>query len=217
MPLTLSITIWKECVAGECITEPRFNETLGGGVSNDVVIGDVCVSNEIIDVLHNNKISENDGSAEISFSPNFYTIDAELIVSFAFLMNHPDHVSSYNQWKELTSAEAQTKYAGEYPEYSPKIEIGPIACGPVSASSAFNEKLKKLHRKLIAIETESGGVFQKIQQAKIPAIAIRGVSDMADNDKSSLEKRTKGNARRLAMLNASWLLKAQLFMMHRLL
>ena len=92
----------------------------------------------------------------------------------------------------------------------PDFHIGPIACGPVVASEQFNEKLKSLHRKVTAIETESGGVFGRLLRTRIPAVAIRGISDLANSDKTSLEKDSRGGARRLAMNNASRLLKKQI-------
>lgn len=89
------------------------------------------------------------------------------------------------------------------------MEIAPIACGPVSADKRFNEKLRGIHRKVSAIETESGGVFSELGR-KVPAIAIRGISDLADDKKASLEATTSGSARRVAMHNACELLELQL-------
>lgn len=183
---------------------------IGGGISNDVCLGDVCVSNEIIDVLHNSKVSEKGGFSDISFAPNFHNIDIDLVTSFQFLVANPQLKPSYEEWRNRTTAEQQNSDIIENASYRPKIYIGPIACGPVSASQQFNERLKALHRKVAAIETESGGVFQKLNQARIPAISIRGISDMADQDKLALEVRTSGLARRQAMFNATTLLKTQL-------
>ena len=183
---------------------------IAGGVSSDLAIGDVCVSNEVLDVLHNNKVSEKGGVQEISFAPDFYNVDAELVSSFTFLRVHPTLQGRYTAWR--ADAAAAERDAGlDRGDMHPKMEIGPIACGPVSASIQFNQKLKSLHRKVVAIETESGGVFQRVASANVPAVAIRGVSDLADSDKGSLEKRTNGSARRLAMLNASNLLQVQLY------
>jgi adenosylhomocysteine nucleosidase len=131
---------------------------IAGGVSTDLSLGDVCVSNEIIDVLQNNKVSGVGPKTEISFAPNFYSVDADLVATFAFLRNHPADRDSYKVWREgcAKNASAAGLDAESYGES--KLAIGPIACGPVSASKQFNEKLKSLHRKVMAIETESGGV-----------------------------------------------------------
>jgi nucleoside phosphorylase len=183
---------------------------IAGGVSSDLSVGDVCISNEIVDVLHNTKVSEKGGVPEISFAPDFYNVDAELVSTFAFLRVHPAFQTQYQVWRDAAGAEAQKLGLIEEGAASPQIAIGPIACGPVSASKQFNEKLKSLHRKIMAIETESGGVFQRISQVGAPVVAIRGISDLADGDKTALEKRTQGAGRVLAMLNASTLLKLQI-------
>jgi adenosylhomocysteine nucleosidase len=63
---------------------------IAGGVSSDVELTDVVVSNEILDVIQNSKVTDRDGVSEISFSPDFYNVSAELVASFAFLKGHPD-------------------------------------------------------------------------------------------------------------------------------
>ena len=182
---------------------------IAGGVSSDLIIGDVCVANDIIDVLQNNKVEEKDGKTEIHFAPEFYSVDAELVASFTFLRNHPSLEAEYVEWQERSSDTA-LRIGLPNAIRNMQVHIGPVACGPVSASKAFNDKLKSLHRKVIAIETESGGIFSKVSARGIPAIAIRGISDFADDQKAELEKRSKGGARKLAMLNAVSLLQAQL-------
>ncbi|GBD57987.1 phosphorylase family protein [Gluconobacter wancherniae] len=182
---------------------------IAGGITDDVKIGDVCVSNEIIDVLNNNKFSERDEETKLRFSPDFYMVDAEYITSFRFLKVHPELKPIYNKWQVDTKEnENLIGIINEEIQYS--LHIGPIVCGPVSASNAFNEKLKDINRKVIAIETESGGVFGWCEQAKIPSIAIRGISDMADRNKNSVETSNSGKFRTLAMQNAISLLKRQM-------
>ena len=182
---------------------------IAGGVSSDVNISDVVVSNEILDVIQNTKISEKDGASDISFSPDFYNVNAELVASFAFLKSHPDLRKLYDDWRvqaACDSADAGLTESGDEP---PELHIGPLACGPVSASEKFNKKLRDLSRKVLAIETESGGVFNAISEYQIPAIAIRGISDLADETKAELERVTKGRAREIAMRNAANILRRQ--------
>lgn len=183
---------------------------IAGGVTNDLAVGDVCVSNEIIDVLHNNKVVDSEGKAEFAFAPDFYNVNADLVASFAFLKVHPAHKVDYEGWQKECAEKGLE--AGVYTanQRAPLMLIGPIACGPVSASSIFNAKLQALHRKVAALETESGGVFQRITAAHIPVIALRGISDMADANKATLEAQTAGSARKVAMESACYLLKLQL-------
>lgn len=184
---------------------------IAGGISGDLTIGDVCISNEIIDVLHNSKISDLQGKTDITFAPDFYTVQADLVASFTFFKVHPKYKKLRETWTSSALNDDDCKRLTDcVRDGGPSIEIGPIACGPVVASPAFNAKLKALHRKVLAIETESGGAFGRLARAKIPAIAIRGISDMADTDKAELEARSKGGARRLAMANACRLLQQQL-------
>src|SRR3546814_3269294 len=87
---------------------------------------------------------------------------------------------------------------------------GTLVCGAVSKSDKYNAKLKALDRKVLAIETESGGVFRRAQQAKCPAITIRGISDHADQNKSKLEDSTGQKVRSIAASNAATFLRLQL-------
>ncbi len=182
---------------------------IGGGISSDLSVGDVCVSNEIFDVLNNNKVSDENGKTDISFSPDVFNVDAELVSSFRFLLCHPSLIDSYNNWRKKVGSKVIDDGSNEQIADLPKMLVGPIACGPVSASTQFNDKLKKLNRKIAAIETESGGIFQELSRKKIPAIAIRGISDLADDKKADLEQRTKGAARESAMENAAEILALQ--------
>ena len=182
---------------------------IAGGISADVKLGDVCISNEIIDVLQNNKVTDKSGGMETALAPDFYNVDAELVASFAFLRVHPDLQSSYQAWAAASKTWVDEPQEDKS-ENSPQMIIGPIACGPVVSSKAFNKKIQDLHRKIIAIETESGGVFGHISRRHIPAISIRGISDLADRQKTKLEKDSKGAVRKIAMANACNLLQVQL-------
>lgn len=184
---------------------------IAGGVSSDLQIGDVCVSNQIFDVLHNNKVATKAGAnLDISFAPEFYHVNADLVSAFTFLKSHPLLKPCYAQWREDCRSAANGKGVEEGSVREPIVHIAPIACGPVSATSTFNAKLRSLHRKVAAIETESGGIFRRIEKSGIPGVAVRGISDMADDKKAALEDKTGGKARELAMRNASALLKVQL-------
>lgn len=181
---------------------------IAGAISTDLKIGDVCVSNEIIDVLQNAKVFDKGNKTEIMFAPNFYTVGAELVSSFTFLRSHPALKALYEDWQLVADGDAATLGIGQAD--FPSIHIGPIACGPVVASKRYLEKLKLLHRKVLAIETESGGVGSRVQERNTAFLSIRGISDMADDKKSALEKETAGSARKLAMKNACNLLHTQL-------
>lgn len=181
---------------------------IAGGISKDVALGDVVVSNQIIDVLQNNKVSNRaDASLVFDFAPNFYDIDAELISSFNFFSVHPQYRAKYEDWRLEAGCGLDQISVNSHLSILPKVAIGPVACGPVSTSKQFNEKLKKIHRKVLAIETESGGVFAALSKHKVPSIAVRGISDLADEKKATLESLSEGAVRDAAMRNACCLIK----------
>lgn len=180
---------------------------IAGGLSNDVRLGDVVISNQIIDVLQNAKVSNGKSNINIELAPNFYDINAELISAFKFFYLQPSSKASYQDWRLECGCDLEKSGAPGSEAELPSLRIGPMACGPVSASDTFNKKLKSIHRKVLAIETESGGVFASLSAKKVPAIAIRGISDLADKEKAALETVTGGSVRTCAMANAAKLLK----------
>ena len=87
---------------------------------------------------------------------------------------------------------------------------GTLACGVVSAGNNYSDKLKQIDRKVLAIETESGGVFNITTRKGVEALTIRGISDYADQNKAELEAGTQDAVRILAAENAASFLKFQL-------
>lgn len=191
---------------------------IAGGLSSDMKIGDVCFSRAIFDVLDNTKVQDSGKSgSEISLSPTHYDAPRELIV--AFLRNKLAlNKSGYQAWREVAETRAKLLLPNEFTGRkgkresvgAPKAVDGAIACGHVSASKKYNDKLKGLDRKMLAVETESGGLFSISKHRNIPAITIRGISDYADSDKNLFEEETKGVARRIAVENAITFLVFQL-------
>jgi hypothetical protein len=94
----------------------------------------------------------------------------------------------------------------------PRVYEGAIACAVVSASPDYNKKLKGIDRKILAIETESGGMFSVAQQRGVPALTVRGISDYGSIDKNIFEEETGNNARTIAASNAISFLARQLCM-----
>jgi nucleoside phosphorylase len=208
---------------------------IAGSLSGDMKVGDIAISGEIIDVSQNMKISERTilpkrrhgksrssggkviSSTVIELSPKTYNISAPISASFRFVRSHPNLKASLAAWEE-GCAERRNVLAGAMGtaglqselEVPPVAEIGPIISGPVVASSAFRDVLKRLDRKVLAIETESAGMFRACAAANIPSVTIRGISDHADLGKNALERTTKAEARRLAMQNAIEYFRIQL-------
>ncbi|MGE0285234.1 MAG: hypothetical protein AB7I42_01240 [Bradyrhizobium sp.] len=95
---------------------------------------------------------------------------------------------------------------------TPIVRSGLIACAAVSGSEKYNKDIRALDRKILAVETESGGLFAVAKRNGIPALTIRGVSDYAGHgvDKNVFELETKNKARLVAVTNATTYLVCQL-------
>lgn len=210
---------------------------IAGSLSSDLKIGDVAVSNEVIDISQNIKISERKvirkarsssrkkkGPTKperieqvIVLSPKVMQVEPLLSASFRFVQTHPTLSEGHRAWVE-EAAERRNVMASEFTDaglaeelaIEPGVEIGPIISGPVVASPAFKRTLKNLDRKVVAVETESAGIFRAAARFGIQAVTIRGISDHADLDKNALERTTKKIARNLASINAIEYLKLQL-------
>jgi nucleoside phosphorylase len=207
---------------------------IAGSLSNDLNIGDICISSEIVDISQNMKISEvtrtkkrkkgqrrnkpqnERPETRVELSPKYFSISADISATFRFLRSNPELQSDLETWKEEAGArkidllgEDAKENLGLEPLKRPVVEIGPIICGPVVANSGFKQVLKKIDRKVLAIETESSGIC-RAAGSEIPFIAIRGISDLADPNKNALERTTKQAARQLAADNAITYFKLQL-------
>ena len=185
---------------------------IAGGVSSDVSIGDVCCTGSVLDVLENTKVSDSEpAQADIALSPTTYYSPKELSVAITLHRLLEPGKSVHAAWAAQQERLAKELIPGEFhgkegkPERisAPRVHSGPIACGLVSASPIYNKKLKTLNRKLLAIETELGGLFFIAEQHKIDALAIRGVSDYAGVDKNRFELETNNNGRKIAASNAA--------------
>lgn len=199
---------------------------IAGSLSDDMRLASVCYSGAVADVLDNNKITdinkatdEDPGGADTEFSPHHYDTPDRFTHAFGFARTQPEVRKSYLQWQEDREAAAIALVADEVPAPGGKTERigkpvtlpGVIVCGMVSKSKVYNEKLRKIDRAVLAVETESGGVFAQAKyHGDIPAMSIRGISDYADKDKKKLEAASKGAVRELAAANASSFLHFQI-------
>jgi len=192
---------------------------IAGALSGDLKIGDVCYSKSIVDVLDNAKISQSvDDHTEFSFAPTYYFSPIEIITSINRYKFNPAFKRFYESWQEICGNESLSLIPNKFTGRNGKEETicppnaieGLIACGDVCASSKYRQKLVALHRKVLAIETESGGLFASAKTRNIHAITVRGISDYADIDKNLFEQQTNGMARKVAIRNAAAFLRDQL-------
>lgn len=192
---------------------------IAGSLSDDMRLGSVCYSGKIADVLDNNKITDLDDDADTELSPTHYDTPDKFTQAFGFMRTQPKLRQGYLKWQEQRKIVAEQLVSDEVPAPGGKMERiaepttqnGVIVCGMVSKSEKYNRKLRAVDRALLAIETESGGVFAQAKyHGECPAMTVRGISDYADKDKKKLEHASKGGVRELAAANAASFLHLQI-------
>jgi nucleoside phosphorylase len=181
---------------------------IAGSMSDDMGLADVCYTGNVIDVLDNTKvvdIENAEGGAETTdteFSPTHYETPIDFTNPISFIRTQPALRPAYLDWQAKRKAVAKERVLAEVPgPGGTKIRIGQpesrpgyLVCGAVSKSKIYNSKLRTLERSLLAIETESGGVFAQAKAHGVPALAIRGISDFADKDKKNLNRQARARS-----------------------
>jgi len=194
---------------------------IAGRLSTDLKVGDVCYTGSTIDVYDKQKIKDAKGSGKsinIEFSPKYFESPPVLTTAINLSRANPSLSDLYRNWQcecaqhlQKLLTENKLIYQDGIFREQPISMNGALACAAISASKNYNAILKNVDRKLLAIETEVGGVFQAGMEAfQIPTLTIRGISDFADSKKTNLEENFKGVARAAAAHNAATFFKMQL-------
>ena len=194
---------------------------IAGGLTSDLHIGDICYTGSVADLLDNAKIATGSASnLEISFSPTHYETPIGLIIALNLDRLKPETKTAFEAWRSEREAFAKKQIPSEYIGRDklkesidkPNVKDGILACAAVSDSPKYNEKIKGTDRKILAVETESGGLFSVATLHNLPALTIRGISDYAGAgiDKNQFEKETNNKARLVAASNAVSFLAYQL-------
>lgn len=188
---------------------------IAGKVSNDLKIGDVCYSGTVIDTITNSKIEDDGkGAQKVAVAPDFFPTPKLLHGNLTFFRVMPEFSSEYERWQQEARAndqqEAEDASLKQYTPVLPDSFQGNIACGLVSQSRGYKDVLKGVDRKVLAIETESGAVARFCYDNSLDFVAIRGISDNADEQKNEHEALTKDVSRRVAGYNAFSFLKFQI-------
>ncbi len=180
---------------------------------------DVCYSGSILYVYDNQKaMYGKEDSINLSMSPTHFGKAKELTCSLNFIRTQPDTKEIYEHWAEYKKCKFEAEISIpltprnrlEKVIFTPQTMGGVIACGAVSGSEKYNELIRSAERKVLAIDTESGGVFHAASERGINALTIRGISDYADKDKNRLEDKTKVVVIELVAKNAASFLRLQL-------
>jgi len=154
--------------------EPRAILFVGvaGALKDDIELGDVVVATRVY-AYHGSK-EEDEG---VSTRPRAWEAPHEL-------EQLAHYIARSGSWAGSSPAAA----AGR----PPVVHFKPIAAGEVLLASRLTETAQRLRRVFndaAAIEMESAGVSQASQlHRSLPALIIRGISDLADGSKHALDK-----------------------------
>lgn len=186
---------------------------IAGSLATDAKLGDVCYSNLIIDTFDNNKIVEEEsGKPTIELAPEFHPVPKQIYGPLSFPRVMPELSLQYEGWRaaRLKAAQQEFGLSDQVIPSGPDTHGGALVSGFVAASTTYAKMLKRLQRKALAVETEAAAVHRAAEQCGTEALTIRGISDLADEEKAQLEHDHKGGLRAYAAGNAATFLKMQL-------
>jgi nucleoside phosphorylase len=199
-----------------------------GALSDDLKLGDVLIPNQVSAYLENSAAEDTGGDTwQLVRSGKTFTSDAYLLdrARDAAERSSPSH----RRWtgngarrlqRRLGKDDAAKALGLGVTGKAPRIFAGDhhLATGPVLAKSlAFAKWLKGHNRKVAAVEMETAAIYEATETEIQPRrrLAIRGISDFADDRKQLVEREYRGKFREISMLNASdfflELLKAGVF------
>ena len=137
---------------------------IAGGLHNNLHIGDIVVATHV-QAYHVGR--EDPGG----FAPHPRTREAA-----HDLVEAAHHVAEGNAW--------WSPYQDSEWSVSPRVHFGPIATGDVVTSARDSAALRLIHhryREAVAVDMDSAGFGQAARLNRhVPALAIRGISNLAD-------------------------------------
>jgi len=190
-----------------------------GGIKKDLQLSDVCVSHNVLDLTDQGKVEDGHDGLNFSPSPRHMEVNRNLCSRLSFLETNPTYARYRDLWHEnyinmLSHLEEKVgksfDASREQLPIEPAVYFGPIVSFAVVASDVFSRRLSLIDRNVLAVDTESAGIFEIASNFSTPAITVRGVSDFADKNKNALELSTNNTIRHVAAKNAAFYLEAQL-------
>ncbi len=209
-------------VVKDCLAEFNIGTIacigIAGSLTNDLRLCDVCYTGDLIDVTDNSKVEDIENGMDVTLSPSYYDTPREFTASINFSRLFPELRATYKAWQDSCESFAKSvisepvleRDGKKKPLGLPKSMNGMIACGNVTKSALYNDKIRGVQRKVLAIETESGGIFDDAKRAGVPCVTVRGISDHADRHKGILEDETGQKVRKIAAANAASFFRMQL-------
>ncbi len=157
---------------------PRYLAMVGiaAGIKDRCQLGDIVVADPSWD-WGSGKISSAGATSRFQQAPDQIPVDSFLRAKLSLLArNEPALDAIRRGWKGTTI------------NHVLRMHVGPAASGAtVLADKATVERIIDQHRKLLAIEMETYGVYAAAQEAPLPqpkAFSIKSICDYADENKS---------------------------------
>ncbi len=186
---------------------------IAGALTDDLLLGDVVVANQVDSYMFAAKATPTESGFALEYAGRVYQAEQALLNLARSFALSPETRDDYEEWRDITATRAPTsrqECENTLVRDRPKVVIGDVASGDIVGSAeAFSRQLLARNRKLVAIEMEAGGIAAAAASSEAGGrfIIIRGISDFADDRKSTLEQQatgeTPGDWRRYAMLSAS--------------
>jgi nucleoside phosphorylase len=180
---------------------------LAGALDKEVLLGDVVVADEVNEFLAQSKAVEAGESYELKFSGRHTRMAYSLreIVSHFDVSGGDCLVNWHNSAKADFDA-LDSEVDSSLCKSPPGFHLGSIASGDVvGAAKAFTDQLLEIDRKFLALDMEAAGVVKAASDRLNPVcvLAVRGISDFADERKTKIDNQGKGAWRRLGVRNAT--------------
>ncbi len=187
---------------------------IAGGLDADVKLGDVVAVSLADNYIEGSKAITASDPNNFEFVPSgepFRPTSSlvEACKNYEFACHH-----EYLLWQEqcpqflatiMPNDQIDALTKNNLLRVSPELKTGHMASGPTVGSSIhFKNWLKARDRSYLALDMETGGVLWAIYDAarSTDSIALRGISDFADERKKDLDNIGNGTVRQYAMHNA---------------
>ncbi len=191
---------------------------ISGSMSDDLQLGDVFVPASVKEFMANAAARGEDKDWRLQLSGEEIASDGRLVNRFQNLKNTNKHV--FDAWQDnarklsdqLVPAEVRQKLKGQGIHFDAQARLKAaddlkLASGPIVGKGApFAQWLKEeSDRKFAAMDMESAGVYQacKLQALPPQVVAVRGISDYADERKAKIQQFGSTAFRKLATRNAT--------------
>jgi nucleoside phosphorylase/5'-deoxynucleotidase YfbR-like HD superfamily hydrolase len=189
-----------------------INVGIAGALSSNLKLGDVVVAEAVQQYDHAAKaVPSTEHQFTLKWGGKTYKPSPRLFDKIKRLwISRP---SLYQDWQRES---ARSLESGVPPEVQhalgpdqlgdpKKLSDGMIASGNiVGAAPAYRDRLLTANRNLLALEMESAGFLKACEEIAPAAqtVVLKGISDLADENKEKLERSSKDTIRAWAMSNA---------------